>query len=417
MLPKPPLGMLVLLVCAPALTAAQDRLRLEDLIAEALRRSPEVLAAQKGYEAARQRPAQESSLPDPMLSLGYTSSGSPRPFAGLGDVPMANAGVMLSQEFPFPGKRKLRGDIAAREAEAVFQQYEAVQLSVVSRVKQAFHRLGYAWSAAEVLERNRDLLRKFLRTTEARYAVGKAQQQDVFKAQTQLSILETRLAKLTQERRSREAEINSLLARPVESVLGRPVEAAPASPHVTLEDLFAQARQNAPVLRREEKMVQRAELAVNLARKDYYPDYTLSAGIYHMGAMPSTYMARVDFKLPGWFWRKQRAGVAEDVSSLGEARRKLEAAGQTLAFRIKDDYLMAETSYRLMEMYSSTVIPQTSLALQSSLAAYETGGVDFLTVLANFSTMLDYELNYHEELQSYLVALARLEEMTGVSLP
>jgi len=397
--------------------SAEERLCLEELIAEALRRNPEVLAAQKGYEAARQRPARESSLPDPMLSLGYTSSGSPRPFAGLGDVPMANAGVMLSQEFPFPGKRKLRGGIAAREAEAVFQQYEAVQLSVASRLQQAFHRLRYAWSAADVLERNRDLLRKFLRATEARYAVGKAQQQDVFKAQTQLSILETRLAKLTQERRGREAEINSLLARSVDSPLARPAEATPSPLRVTLEDLFAQARQNAPVLRREEKMVQRAELAVNLARKDYYPDYTLSAGVYHMGAMPSMYMARVDFKLPGWFWRKQRAGVAEEVSGLGEARRNLEAAGQTLAFRIKDDYLMAETSYRLMEMYSSTVIPQTSLALQSSLAAYETGGVDFLTVLANFSTMLDYELNYHEELQSYLVALARLEEMTGVSLP
>ena len=114
--------------------------------------------------------------------------------------------------------------------------------------------------------------------------------------------------------------------------------------------------------------------------------------------------------------RSQRAGVAEEVSSLSQARRSLEATGQALAFRLKDDYLMAETSYRLMEIYSSTVIPQSSLALQASLAAYETGGVDFLTVLANFTTMLDYELNYHEELQSYFLALARLEEMTGMTL-
>jgi len=351
-----------------------------------------------------------------MLSLGYNSSGSPRPFAGLGREPTANAGVMISQEFPFPGKRKLRGEIAAREADADFQEYQAAELSVISRVKQAYHRLRYAWTAREVLERNRDLLRKFLRTTEARYAVGKAQQQDIFKAQTQLSILETRLAKLTQERLSREAELNSLLARPVDTPLTRPAEVAAAPLRVTLEDLLNQARENAPMLRREEKMVQRAELAVNLARKEYYPDYTLSAGYYHMGAMPSMYMARVDFKLPAWFWSKQRAGVAEQASNLSQARRNLEAAGQTLAFRLKDDYLMAETSYRLAEMYSSTVIPQSSLALQSSLAAYETGGVDFLTVLANFTTMLDYELNYHEELQSYLLALARLEEMTGVPL-
>jgi cobalt-zinc-cadmium efflux system outer membrane protein len=278
------LGLIALLVCAPALAPGEDRLHLEDLISEALQRSPEVLAAQKRYEAARQRPAQVASLPDPMMSLGYTTSGSPRPFAGLGQAPMANAGVMVSQEFPFPGKRRLRGEIAAKEADADFQQYQAVQLSVASRMKQAFHRLSYAWTAREVLERNRDLLRKFLRVTEARYAVGKAQQQDIFKAQTQLSILETR---------------------------------------VTFEDLLEQARENAPLLRREEKMVQRAELAVNLARKEFYPDYTLSAGVYYTGAMPSMYMARVDFKLPAWFWNKQRAGVAEEVSSLSQARRRL----------------------------------------------------------------------------------------------
>lgn len=407
----------LLVLTAVALCAsAEERLRLDELLAEALRANPEILAAQKRYEAARQRPAQESSLPGPMLSLGYTSSGSPRPFAGLGREPVANAGVMLSQEFPFPGKRKLRGEIAAKEADADFQQYQAAQLSIISRVKQAFYRLGYAWAAQEVLERDRDLLRTFLRAAEARYAVGQAQQQDVFKAQTQLSMLETRLARLTQERLSREAELNSLLARPVDSPLARPAEVAPASLRVPLEELLKQARDQAPLLRREENMIQRAELAVNLARKEYYPDYTLSAGVYHMGAMPSMYMARVDFKLPAWFGGKQRAGVAEQVSSLSQARRNYEAAGQTLAFRLRDDYLMAETSHRLLEMYETTVIPQSRLALQSSLAAYETGGVDFLTVLANFTTMLDYELNYHEELQSYLLALARLEEMTGVSL-
>jgi outer membrane protein TolC len=99
---------------------------------------------------------------------------------------------MISQEFPFPGKRGLRGEIAAKEAEAEFQQYQMAQLSVLSRLKQAWYRLGYAYAARDVLERSRELLRKFLRASEARYAVGKAAQQDLFKAQTQLSILESR---------------------------------------------------------------------------------------------------------------------------------------------------------------------------------------------------------------------------------
>jgi outer membrane protein TolC len=128
------------------------------------------------------------------------------------------------------------------------------------------------------------------------------------------------------------------------------------------------------------------------------------------------YMGRVDFKLPVYFWRKQRAGVAEQAAGVASAKHEYEAANQTLSFRAKDDYLMAETARRLMNMYSTTVIPQASLAFQSSLTSYQTGAVDFLSVLMNFSTMVEYELNYHEEMLNYFLALARLEETTGVDL-
>jgi len=87
-----------------------------------------------------------------------------------------------------------------------------------------------------------------------------------------------------------------------------------------------------------------------------------------------------------------------------------------LNFRIKDEYLMADTSSRLLKIYGQTVVPQATLALESSLASYETGAVDFLAVFTNFVTVVEYELNYNEELQNFYVALSRLEEMTGVPL-
>src|SRR5258708_11786221 len=87
---------------------------LSTLVDEALLHNREVLAAQKRYEAARQRPGQESSLPDPTLSLGYTSNGGPYPVAGIGHDLTRNAGVMISPELPFPRKRQLRGEITAK---------------------------------------------------------------------------------------------------------------------------------------------------------------------------------------------------------------------------------------------------------------------------------------------------------------
>src|SRR5215475_3841705 len=109
-----------------AVVGAARAQSLNVLVAEALRENREILAAQKRYEAARQRPGQERSLPDPMVSLGYASNGWPYPGAGLGSDVTSNIGMMVSQEIPFPGKRQLRGEIAAKEAGAEFEQYLAV---------------------------------------------------------------------------------------------------------------------------------------------------------------------------------------------------------------------------------------------------------------------------------------------------
>ena len=406
-------------VCVLAVfTAAahSQGLKLKDLVSEALRQNPEIVAAQKGYEAARQRPSQESSLPDPMVSLGYVSVANPLPGAGLGSQVLSNLGVTYSQELPYPGKLKLRGEMASKDAEAAFQQYQAIELGVTSQLKQAYYRLQYAYAASDLLIRDRDLLNQLVSVTEVRYSAGKAAQQDVFKAQTQVSILETRLVKLEQERLRSEAEINRVLNRQPGTPVGRPDQEKPKELESTLEELYAAAAQNSPMLRREQKMIERSELAVNSARKEYYPDVTLSGGYFNQGSMPPMYQFQAGFKVPIYFWRKQRAGVSEQSSLLSQARRSYEATDQSIHYRIQDDYTMAKASSRLMKLYMQTVVPQGNLALESSLSAYETGGLDFLSVLSNFTTVLDYELNYYDEALNYALALSRLEEMTGQPL-
>jgi outer membrane protein TolC len=170
------------------------------------------------------------------------------------------------------------------------------------------------------------------------------------------------------------------------------------------------------MLRRDEKMVRRSELAVNAARREYYPDITLNGGYYNMGGMPDMYMFRADIKVPLYWFRKQRPGVTERATEVAQARRTLEATGRTLIFRIEDDYTMAEASLKLVGVYRDTVIPQASLTLESSLSSYETGKVDFVTVLGNYVAILEYEMNYYEQLQTAYLAIVRLEEMTGKRL-
>jgi outer membrane protein TolC len=395
---------------------AGQELRLQDLVTEALANNRDILAAQKSYEAARQRPSQASSLPDPMFSPGWTSNGNPLPGAQLGTNPTAAIGFMVTQELPYPGKRKLRGEISEKEAEAEFQSYQAIQLSVVSKVKQAYFRLAYDVSALGVLGRNRALLDRLLSITETRYSVGRAAQQDVFKTQTQISLLEARRIELQRDGAVRQAEINSLLNRRPGQPLGAVAELQPREFVHSLDQLFAIASKQSPMLMRDQKMIERGEIAVNLAHKDYYPDFGVSGGYFNQGSMSPMYQFRLDVTVPAYYKRKQRAALTEQTLLLTQARREYEATNQTLHFQIQDQFLLVQASWKLLLLYSNTTVPQASLAFESSLSSYEAGTVDFLSVLTNYMSVLDYELNYYEELQNYYMALAQLEEMTGTSL-
>jgi cobalt-zinc-cadmium efflux system outer membrane protein len=397
---------------------AQDhaRLLLADVVAEALAKSPDIAAARARGDAARQRPTQVRSLPDPMVSAGYNAVGRPWPGAGLGTEPVANIGVMVSQELPYPGKLPLRASIASHEADAEFQKVETARLSVTARVKQAYYRLAYTYAVGDILTRNRDLLGTLLKVSENRYTVGQAAQQDVIKAQTQLSILELQLERIRQERATREGALNALLARSTGSPLDRPDDLELKPFDLSLDSLVAMAVEHAPMLRRDQIMVDRAQLAVDAARKEYKPDFAVSGGYYNMGSMAPMYEFRFDVKIP--LQRARRAAaVAEQLATVDQARSTYDSTRLDLQNRIQEDYQMASTAVRLARLYRDTVLPQARLALESSMASYQTGRVDFLSVLTNFGTVLEYETTYFDELASFHAAVSRLEEMAGTSLP
>ena len=125
---------------------------------------------------------------------------------------------------------------------------------------------------------------------------------------------------------------------------------------------------------------------------------------------------KVQVNVPVYFWRKQRYGLEESTLRLVEAQRTYRSTEQMLAFRIRDRFQIAEASRKLMELYSKRIVPQSQFALESSMASYETGAVDFLTVLSNFNTILEYEMRYYEQQAEYLKALSSLEELVAQPL-
>ena len=401
-------------VTPPQITEGRT-VTLDALMAEALEKSPEILAARRKFDASTKRPSQVSTLPEPKFS--FTNFGVGHPASALNRSDFAYLAVGVSQEFPLPGKLSLMKAMARKEADSERQTVLEAELRVISRLKQAYFDLSYSYRAIEIVEKNRDLLDKFTKIAEAKYRVGSGIQQDVLKAQVEISTLMQRLEMLGQQRGSLEAFINSLLNRPVSMELGKPAQVNKSELNRPLDELLRLAQENAPRIRGRQEMLDSSAFALNLARKEYLPDFGASFQYQKTGSFyPDYYMATFEVKLPLYFWRKQRLGVEEAATRLVQTRHEYQMTSQEISFGVKDQFLIAKTSERLLAMYEQGVIPQAAASLESALAGYQTGKVDFLTLINNLTVLLNFEMDYYRELSNQQKAVARLEEFVGVKL-
>ena len=416
MLGRPRLVLTVCLVMALAETAVaqqQPVTSLQQLLEQLEKSNPEIRAAHFRFEAATKRPSQVSTLPEPKLTL--VNFGVGQPFSSLNVSEFAYRGIGISQEIPFPGKLALAAEEAQREADSERQNYKSIVLEKMSQLKTAYYDWYFVTKAIDITTKNRDLLDRFEQIARARYAVGKGIQPDVLKAQVEVSGLAQRLEILDQKKLLAEARIRSLLNS--EIPLGRPADLRKTPLPLKLESILQMVESHSPRLQANQAMVQSRAVAIDRARKEYRPDFNFSAQWQKTASQfPDYYMATAEIKLPVYFSRKQRLGVEEAQARLQEARENYQAMRQDLVFAAKDKYFTAMTSEKLLALYESGIIPQSSTALESALSGYEVGNVDFLTLLNNSITLLNYEMQYYQELTKHEQALAELEPLIGMEL-
>lgn len=390
-------------------------LQLDDAVREALRNNPALQSALHAAQAQRRRVPQARGFTDPTVSIGWM--GNITPFSVQTNDPSSYRGLAAMQELPFPGKRKLRGGIAGKEADAAQADYEGVRRRLTAEVKTAYYDYWYYDKALQITLQNKNLLQKLSQIAQARYRVGKGIQQDVLKSQVELSLLLQKLTLLQQQRATAAARLNELLGRLPEQPLAPPAEVAgAASLNYTLDQLYASADRTDPGLEREQRMVERSQLAVNLAHKDYYPDLSVGYMYQQRPLLPDMHGFTFTVNIPVFYKSKQRQELAEAGEQAAAAEKSRQNRQNEVNFEVQQQYLAAKASEQLLQLYSQGVVPQSSLALESSMSAYEVGTADFLTVFTNFSTVLNYQVDYYRELANYQSSLARLESLTGVEL-
>ena len=397
----------------------QAKASLAEMVQEAERNNPQIQAARHAWKAATQVPSQVSTLPDPEFTVQQFSVGSPRPFAGYTNSEFAYIGIGVSQDFPYPGKLRLRGEIAERDAASAQERVEAVRRSVVEQLKTTYFRLSYIQQTLGILERDDKLLEQIEKIAQARYRVGQGIQADVLKAQVERTKLLREIAHHHQVMGELEAQLKQILNRRPDSPDIATEELTETALPYSSDELLRRVRTQNPEVASEQEMVRKQGLKVELAHKDFYPDFNLQ---YMWQRTDPTkfrayYMLTFGMRIPIHRRGRQQPELAQATEELNRSQREYEASVQQAYFDVRDQFVTADTAAQLLKIYREGLIPQATATFQAGLAAYQSNREDFQTLLSSFLDVLNFDIDYWRALADHESALAHIERLTGVTLP
>jgi outer membrane protein TolC len=390
---------------------------LSDLLSEAEQNNPQIRAAQQGTQAAKEVPAQVSALPDPMFQLQQVNVGSPRPFAGYTNSEFAYVGLGASQDIPYPGKLRLKGDIARRDADIAASRADGVSLGVLGEIKTTYYQLAYLWQTLGILQNDQQLLKQVERAADARYRSGMGSQQDILQAQVQQTKLLRDISMHHLEVGKLQARLKQLVNRPQSSLDIEPVALKETALAMSFDDIMAAAETQNPDLAATQLTIERQSLQVEAARKDFKPDFNIQA--IWQRTDPTEFRAyyQITFgvKIP-LHYGKQRAELAQAQAELSRARSDREAQSQQLAAELREQYVVAQQSKELLKINRQGLIPQAQTGFQAGIAAYQNNRQDFQSLLTSYLDILRIEQENLQTLADHETAIARIEQMTGLSL-
>jgi len=392
---------------------------ISDLMEEARRNNPDILAARRAWQAAAQVPSQVTTMPDPTVTVQHLSVGSPVPFAGYTNSDFAYIGFGASQDLPYPGKLKLKGESAREDVAIARDKLDTVTRSILQQVKEAYFQLAAIQETLAVLDRDSRLLEQIENIADARYRVGQGIQQDILKAQLERTKLLRETARERELLGSGKAQLTKLLNRPLDSSSpDLSAERLIESPlRYTAEELLAKARTQNPAIASQQEMVKRQSLGVEMARKDRYPDFNVQYQWQHTAdQFRDYYMVSFSARLPIYRSRKLNPELAQATEELGRSEREYESQIQAAYFDVRDQYLAAQTSSQLLTIYREGLIPQALATYQAGLVAYQGGRQDFETLLSSFMDVLNFDQEYWKTLAEHETALSRIEQLTGLAL-
>jgi outer membrane protein TolC len=381
---------------------------LEGLVAEALERNPDLLALREAVAAAGTRPDQAGSLADPMASVVYTNDGwAPT----LGERDMTTLAFMVEQPLPWPGKRGARAALAATDTGLAEQALERGRLATAAAVRRAYYGLLLARETLELVADQERTARDVEGVARSRYAVGQGAQQDVLRAQVEVTRVEQLRAEQEAEAEVRLAELNRLLARPPDAPLETPARLVLVAEGRALEAVQAWSEGRSPELRAVAVTAERDRLARDLAAREGQPDLVVQAGYMNRGGLDPMWQAGIGIGLPLWRKRIDATRAEAEIRQRATGRRR-EALRLQLRYRNQERLALLRATERTVRLYEDGIVPQDQMSVESAVASYQAGRVPFVAVLEALTTLYGDRVTLRRLLARHAQLRAGLEEMS-----
>lgn len=366
------------ILCAAGPALAEDG-ELRELVQQALEARPELAQANAALRAAKERVPQAEAWPEPMLSVGVQNDGFRK--WQVGSMETSWVSFMASQTFPFPGKTGLRAEVAQNDVRLSELTAERVRLSTIAEVRRGYLALQLVRERRVLLEKLIALNARLVEVARVRSESGAGTQAEVLRALVELSRVSQRRFLLESEERQQVQSLNRLRHQPLDTSIQTPGKLDTLPTLLSEEETLAVSREHSPELLAARAGISRADASGALARRSYFPDLSVSAGVMVRGPLEPMWAVSVGLPLPVFAGARQSRALAQADAEKEVSSRGVEAVEQLLVLRAHQRVESMKALSAVWKSFQDGLLAQAQAAAESALTQYGTGRGSFSAVL------------------------------------
>jgi outer membrane protein TolC len=386
------------------------------LLLNAAQNNPRLKSADAKVQASAASAKAQKSLDPPQIGFEFYQSPIstfPNPFNGQMEYDYS-----VQQMIPFPGKLGAMAGGEQKRTEMLSADRRTQGQDIVRNVKTLYYELYLKWRQMEINHETQALVRELVYVARKQYEIGMGKQQDILRAQTELSSIVSDSVVLNQQLKSMEGMLNAFCNRPVDTEIGFVPEIDPVMPNYNLNTLLALAGENRPELKSMQSGIEMKQAERKAVQKEYLPDFMVRGTYKQMMESKDDWSLMIGATVPvaPWSLKKYSLETVRADADINAAQSDLANMKNMVAAEVNDALLKIESSNARLKLCKETSIPQAQQTLESALSAYRTGKQEFLMLIDIQRMLVMAKLDYHMAVMTLLDSQSQLERAVGLSL-